>query len=370
MPSFVYDYAHRMLPHVGGVVVVAPHYPGARRKETLPDGIKVRRFRYTFPYRFETLAYGQFQKTRFYTLKVLLYTISEFWTTALVCVRYQPAVINAHWLIPQGFVAVLAGRLFCMRVVISVHGSDIFTLNGRIMKKIKRFILRRADAVVVNSSATQKACRELYERDYPVIPMGIDVDRFSHVSRISEKDGHEALFVGRLVPAKGVKYLLDAVAILHKDKTKLRVRIIGDGPERARLEHSAQELGIAKLVSFEGWIQPDDLPDYLARADVFVGPSIEEASGRREALGLVLAEASAAGLPVITTTTGGTADIVQDHKTGILVPQRDAPALANALRYLSAHPKEAQAMGELGRKYVAEHFSWDSVIARYQDVLY
>src|SRR5258708_7751204 len=80
VPEFVQDFAKNIAPSVPSVTAVVPHYAGAKRKDKLPGGIAVRRFRYAYPYKFEDIAYGQFQKTRFYPIKVLLYAVSEFWT--------------------------------------------------------------------------------------------------------------------------------------------------------------------------------------------------------------------------------------------------------------------------------------------------
>lgn len=369
VPSFVLDYAERMLPDVRSVTVIAPHYAGAKRRERLPSGINVRRFRYAYPYRFENIAYGQFQKTKFYPVKVLLYTVSEFWMTLRVCARNRPAIINAHWLIPQGFVAVMVKYLLHCPVIISVHGSDIFTLNGKLMKKVKRFILQRADAVVVNSSVTREACRKLYDRDYPVIPMGVDMDRFklSKPRPTSDKsDKFEMLFVGRLAASKGVQHLIEALSTL--DTQKMHLSIIGDGPERPSLEAYVHDHGLDQIVTFVGWVQPADLPEYYASADVFVGPSIEEANGRKEAFGVVFVEAAASGLPVVTTGAGGMTDIVKDKETGLIVPQRDVPALAAAIEYLRDHPAKRREMGERGREFVSANFSWSKIIGRYRVV--
>ena len=118
-----------------------------------------------------------------------------------------------------------------------------------------------------------------------------------------------------------------------------------------------------------GWVRPDELPERYAVADVFAGPSVEDELGTREALGLVFAEALAAAVPVVTTDVGGIKDIVQDKVNGLVVPQRDARAIADALVYLRGHPKEATAMGERGQAFVRANFSWQSVAERYAKIL-
>ena len=366
VPSFVLTFAQHVAPFVGRISVVAPHYKGARTKDQFGD-IAVRRFRYAFPSKYENVAYGQFKKTTFYPLKMLLYIANEFWTTLLVSLRTRPAVINAHWLIPQGFVAVLVAPLIGAKTIVSIHGSDVFTLNGKYMRKVKRFVLQRANMVITNSSATQTKCTELWPgREYPVIPMGVDVGKFAAPRR--KHDGFSILFVGRLAPNKGVRYLCEAVALLREQYRDMHLDIVGDGPERAGLEQFIADNGLQGTVAFAGWVQPAELPECYARANAFVGPSVEDERGTREALGLVFAEALAAGVPVVTTDGGGIKDIVQDKVNGLVVPQRDARAIADALAYLHDHPREAIAMGERGRTMVREKFSWGSVVERYNDV--
>lgn len=367
VPGFVLAFARHMAPFVGHISVVAPHHKGAKTKDRFDD-ITVRRFRYAFPSKYENVAYGQFKKTTFYPLKMLLYIATEFWTTLLVSLRTRPAVINAHWLIPQGFVAVLVAPLVDARTVVSIHGSDVFTLNGKYMRKVKRFVLQRADVVITNSSATQAKCTELWPgREYPIVPMGVDVSKFAVPRR--RHDGFSVLFVGRLAPNKGVRYLCEAVALLREQFRDMHLDIVGDGPERAALEQFITDNGLQSIVTFAGWVQPDELPERYAMADIFAGPSVEDERGTREALGLVFAEALAAGIPVVTTDVGGIKDIVQDRVNGLVVPQRDARAIADALASLHDHPKEAAAMGERGRAMVREKFSWESVAERYRPYL-
>src|SRR5262249_44723487 len=114
-----------------------------------------------------------------------------------------------------------------------------------------------------------------------------------------------------------------------------------------------------------GWVQPADLPKYYHEANVFAGPSVESEAGRKEALGLVFAEAAACGLPVVATDAGGMTDIVQDKVSGLIVPQKDVPALAEALNYFYNNPAEARAMGQRGSAFVRRNFSWGSVAKRY-----
>ncbi len=373
MPDFVLQFVQRLEPAAGAVTVIAPHAAGAKHREAFGN-ITVRRFRYAYPYKYENLTYGQAAKrTLMYRLRGVCYVIAEFWATFWVCVRRRPAIINAHWLIPQGFVGLLAGRLFGARVVVTIHGQDAtFKLGGnmgRLVLAVKRFVLKHADAVVVNSTANQALCQKIWpEREYPIIPMGVDATRFAERPKHKKGDIFEVLFVGRLAEVKGVIYLCQAMKLLQKKRKDTHLTVVGDGPERPALESFVLENSLEDVIAFAGWVQPTELPQYYANADVFAGPSIRDSASRIEAFGLVFAEASAAGLPVVTTNVGGVTDIVKDGETGLVVPQKDSQALYEALEYLYTHRTRGKEMGRRGQKFVTENFSWEAITKRYLDL--
>src|SRR5690606_2076274 len=160
------------------------------------------------------------------------------------------------------------------------------------------FTLKRASRVIVNSSATLEACKELYDRQYELIPMGIDMDKFKPGTPSKElKKRHglgrfTILFVGRLSEVKGVNYLIEACAMLKNSDADFTCLVVGDGPLKSSLERVVADNKLSRQVKFVGWVSDaDELKDYYNTADVLVGPSLSEA------LGLVFVEASACGLP-------------------------------------------------------------------------
>lgn len=365
VPNFVENFAGRMARVFRDIQVIAPHYLGAARKQKTGPNTSIMRFRYFLPYSQENIAYGEFKKDKLYPLKSLLYIASELCATFWASVRGKQVIVNAHWLIPQGFVAVLLKPIFGNKVVISIHGADVFTLNGGTMRAVKRFTLQRADVVVANSSATQEVCQSLCPRDYLVIPMGVDLQKFKNSgTRIAGKT-FELLFVGRVVEAKGLIYLCQAVKVLKEQGTSLHLNIVGDGEARESIAQYIKSSELETEISMTGWVQPEALAPYYARANVFVGPSIETDNGWKEAFGVVFAEASAMGLPVITTSTGGIKDIIQDEVNGLVVPQKDATAIAAAITRLQKDPSLCQILGKRGVTYITEHFSWDVIAAKY-----
>lgn len=153
----------------------------------------------------------------------------------------------------------------------------------------------------------------------------------------------------RLVPMKGVVYLIRAMALLSPDFPNLRLEIAGDGPLRASLEAEVESLRLRSHVNFLGW-QPS-LPPLLAGWDIYVQPSL------MEPFGIATLEAMAAGLPVVATNAGGLPEFVREGCTGWLVPPEDPAALADRLRHLLLDAPARRAMGEAGRVSAKENFS-------------
>jgi glycosyltransferase involved in cell wall biosynthesis len=153
----------------------------------------------------------------------------------------------------------------------------------------------------------------------------------------------------RLVPIKGVVYLIRALALLRQELSGVRLEIAGAGPERELLEEEAYRLGLCDVVSFVGWQR--DIWPWLARWDVFVQPSLGEG------FGMAALEAMAAGLPVVATAAGGLPELIEDGCTGYVVPPADVTALAGRLRDLLLDADRRRAMGAAGRARVRQQFS-------------
>jgi glycosyltransferase involved in cell wall biosynthesis len=147
---------------------------------------------------------------------------------------------------------------------------------------------------------------------------------------------------------KGQAVLLDAIGELARRGVPVELTLAGDGPERARLERRAAQLGIQHRVTFAGAVANDRVADLYAAADVFCTSSFAEG------LPTVLMEAMAMGLPVVATRINGIPELVEDGVTGLLVSPARADALAAALERLATHPEERQRMGHAGRRKVVD----------------
>lgn len=374
MPGFVLDFCRKLGRRGYEMHALVPHYKGARRRETL-EKVPVHRFRY-WTASGETLTYegtatSKIKKTPVYGLKLLFYVATMWLQTIRLTRRHKIAVVNAHWLVPQGFIAVMARFITRTPVVVSVHGGDVFGLKGGFMTACKRWTLKRADTVVVNSSATLDAVQVIYDkREHRVIPMGIDIERFDATKKHRPKSQpFTILFAGRISKEKGLPYLCEAAKTLKEQGYGFRVLIAGSGPEESQIKQYITTHQLENNIELLGWVAHEKLADYYAEADVFVGPSLVLDSGWQEAFGLVFAESLASGTPVIATETGGIRDVVLHEKNGFLVPQKDAQAIAEKLALLINNPELLKKMSTQSRAHIAENFSWEAVTKKYAAVL-
>jgi rhamnosyl/mannosyltransferase len=225
------------------------------------------------------------------------------------------------------------------------------------------YALKRAEAIVVPSRAHIALSRELkgFEEKVAVIPFGIDQHRWEMVPPPLPGNPTRALFIGRLLPYKGLDFLLRAMELAPE----LRLDIVGDGPERNRLKTLAVALAVSDRVKFWGEYPDEDLTRRMADADFLVLPSVST----EEMFGLVLLEAMAAGRPVITTAVpSGVREVNEAGVTGLEVPIRDAAALAEAMRTLAANPALRDQMGAAGRRRVRDRFTLDRMTEAHLDL--
>jgi glycosyltransferase involved in cell wall biosynthesis len=365
------------------VDVLAPHYPGAATEEQLGP-LCVRRFRYAVPDSAESVCYQggalvNLRRRPLERLKLPLLVAAEWAAAQELLLTGEYDVLHSHWVLPQGFVGMLAARAALVPHVITLHGGDVFSLRGKLLSRLKAAALRSADAVTVNSSFTEAAVRALVpeREDVARIPMGVGVGELSadeHVlaaelrSRYRQGRGPLLVFVGRLVEEKGAGDALAALAALE-GCPDARLLVIGEGPERPALEAARVRLGLEERVTLLGWVQPGQVRAHLAAADIFVGPSRRAPDGWVEAQGLTFAEAMSVGLPVIATRSGGIPDSVVDGKTGLLVEEGRADQLAAAIARLARDPQLCHRLGEAGRALAEAELSRRVSAARFDAVL-
>ena len=194
-----------------------------------------------------------------------------------------------------------------------------------------------------------------------VIPNGVDPERFSaKPAGHRNEGGFRVGFVGSLKPWHDLTTLVSAYVLLLESRPDARLIIVGDGPERGRIEGLLRASNAAEAVVFSGAIRPEEVPAWVQKMDVGTAPYARDAA--RYFSPLKILEYMASGLPVVGSNTGQIPELVEDGVSGILHDAEDAAGLARSLDRLAGSPELRSRMGEAGRRSVEEHHSWDSVV--------
>ena len=290
----------------------------------------------------------------------LTYMFSVFWF--LLKKRHTYDIIHCHLL--QGFhspAAILMKALFKKKVIIKVGATGL--LSDFIMIKkvlLGDWLLRRilgADRVITvcSPSSAEALAVGFSPMQVTHIPNGVDTGFFKPAPVTENRQ--TITFAGRLDYMKGVHILLEGFKQLRDEMKNVQLTIIGDGPDREKLQNCAREKGISDAVNFCG--EAEEIVPYLQQSAVFVLPSFSEG------LSNVLLEAMACGLPVVATRVGGTIDLVQDGFNGILIEPDNAGQLYQAMKKILQDKDLAKALGVQARKTAAEKFSLKSVTEQY-----
>jgi glycosyltransferase involved in cell wall biosynthesis len=293
------------------------------------------------------------------------------WRAARAVVRRSGAtVMHGHWVIPGGVTAALARP--SLPLVVSLHGSDVYVAETLApARAAARRVFARAGFVTACSDdlARRAVALGADPSRLEVVPYGVDTARFrpdpdarAAVRRELGVAGEETLAVaaGRLVKKKGFEYLIDAIA----DTPGIRLALAGDGTLAGELRERADARGVAGRVMWLGNRSQDEVARLLMAGDVAVVPSVRDDSGNVDGLPNVVLEALASGTPLVATPAGGIGAVVAHGRTGLLVPERDAGALAAALERLREDPALGRAIGAAARRVMEERFGWAGVAGR------
>ena len=361
--AFVRETILQLQPTGAKFTVFAPAYEASQNH--VLDGVKVYRFRYCLK-RFENLvrdgAPTKLQKQPLYlvaaALYILLGTFQLFW----VCFRERPELLNIHWPFPHGLMALPTSKLLGIPMVFSFHGAELLLANKfGFVASILRWLLPMTSEVTANSSFTQGLIHKLDPTPVTIIPYGLTVERKPAKAR-QPGEVPKLLFVGRLDERKGLRYLLDALPLVLAEQS-VRLRIVGKGILEEDLKSQVHELNLEAVVNFLGFVSKEELAEEYASCDIFVLPAIVDSKGDTEGLGVVMIEALAHAKPVIATAVGGIPDVIRSEITGLLVPEKDSQALANAIIRVLSNPKQAEEMGQKGLEDIQARFSWNRIVS-------
>ena len=373
-PGFVHQLCRRLAGSFE-VVVVCPHARGAKPREQL-DGVEVLRYRYA-PEALETLVHGggmitHLRRSPWKWLLVPGFVLGQAWVAARLARRRRPALVHAHWLLPQGLIAwALRALGLAPSYALTSHGADLYGLRAAPAQALKRRVARDCAAMSVVSSAMREeaAAAGLRPPRLEVIPMGADLQqRFTPHPGQAREPGL-IVFVGRLVEKKGLCHLLDAMPEVLRACPDARLRIVGFGPLEQELRVQAASLGLMHRVEFAGAMAQAELAPLLRRASLLVAPSVRAASGDQEGLPVVLMEALGCACPVVASDSPGVADLFGDEAGACLVPAGDTQALARAMMRVLEQPGPARERALRLRERALGLVDWDPIGAAYTALL-
>jgi len=412
------------------IQVLAPAYKGLKNHDI--DGTHVNRFRYAPAnweiLTHEEGAPSKMASKPWLQLLAIPYIINGFIQCLRICRKWKPDVIHAHWPFPHAYIALGAAKLFKIPLVLNFHGAELLLIRKKKwVKPLLKFAIGQAQAIFANSSFTASKIKAIRNVNVEWSPYGTTLEKKNEsnnsvtlnevndpvtVSPHAVNGKFKILFVGRHIERKGITYLIEAAKYLPKDE--FEIRIVGVGDLTEQLKKQAEAVGSRKLevgsnatplqnvtpdsfrgqheqsfilnkvkdpvhfsegenlkpasIIFTGKLSPEDLANEYKTANVFVLPAIVDSKGDTEGLGVVLIEAMELGLPIVASNVGGIPDVVIDGESGILVPEKDPIALANAFKCLADDPSLITKLLAGARKRIDECFTWDGIIERQVEV--
>ena len=284
--------------------------------------------------------------------------------------KHRPRLVHAHFA-TDGLAALALARNLGVPLVTTLHGYDVALSRRRLLASARlswmRYALqgsrlkRQGDLFRPVSDALRDAA---VARGFPSERtrthfLGIDLARFRAGK---ERDDGLILHVGRVVEKKGTAVLVEAMKAL----TGCTLAVVGDGPERARLERQAAVLG--DRVRFLGALDASAVAEWMGRATLLAAPSVTARGGDTEGLPTVIVEAAASGLPVVATRHSGIPEAVVDGETGFLVAERDAGALAERIGRLLGSAELRARLGAAGRRLAEDKFDLRMQTARLEAI--
>lgn len=287
-------------------------------------------------------------------------------------------IIHQFHLLRMGLPTVIFGRTHHKPVVTSLMGTDTYNPLRKIPRLIHpylSFIMNSSDSLTSPSETlAQYAYKQGYKGGIKVIPHGIDINRYEHITtdqcnlyrtKLSIAPETKVLFsVQRLHQIKRIDITILAIKeLLDTYRTRnLKLLIAGDGPERNKLETLVERLNLNDHIVFLGSLPYDILSIYYKMADICVLHSTFEA------FGLVLAEAMAAGKPVISTRVGAIPEVVEHNETGLLIPPENPKELAKAIKKMLDNPRLVESFGAKGREKAISLYGWDNICDQYIEI--
>ena len=281
--------------------------------------------------------------------------------------------VHAHFASHPAAIAYVINRLTGIPFSFTAHGSDLHRDRHMLREKVEA-----ADAVVAISEYNRRIilaeCGDGCADKVRVVHCGIDTREFTPRTGMTPFDRGEGPLqiacVGTLHEVKGQRHLLDACALLRDRGLDFVCHLVGDGPDRGRLQRQAREAGLSERVRFHGRRTSGEVRELLRRTDVLAAPSVPTRCGRREGIPVVLMEALGSGVPVVASELSGIPELVDHERTGLLTAPGDASAVADALARLYHDAPLRRELAAAGRRKVEAEFNLTSSAAMLAELFF
>lgn len=309
-------------------------------------------------------------RTRIRPLDLILNSLialpQALWFRALIR-RLSPDVVHAQYINDAALYAALSGF---HPFVVTAWGSDVLIgpMRSMIHCFIARYVLRKADLITCDADHMKQALVRLGADParVSIIHFGTDTEEFTPQRRdprlrkeLGLDQGPVVLSTRRLEPIYDVETFVRAIPLVLRRMSEVRFVIAGSGSEEPRLRAMAESLGVKAAVQFVGRLSPEELPRYVASADIYVSTALSDGG-----LASSTAEAMACGLPVIVTDVGDNRLWVEDGVNGFVIPPRDPEALASRIVHLGKHEGERKRFGRVGRGIIEGRNRWQTEMER------
>jgi glycosyltransferase involved in cell wall biosynthesis len=389
VPAFVYQLSESLQKNGLEIVVLAPHDGNAKQFEETTSGMKIYRFPYFIPHKYQKLANGagilpNIKKSFLAKLQIpILFIVEAFYAFWLVR-KEAIDVVHTHWMVPSGLIGATISRFVHKRHILTEHTAGITALDYFPFKeKFAQYILNNCEKCTVVSTHVYNRLLDLIptqerakiEQKIEIIPMGVTTSKYdsrTDINALKAKYGIQEqnvlLFIGRVAEKKGLAYLISAMPkILEKHPNTILI-VIGNGPLRSDIENTVEKENLSPHIVFAGTVSEQEKIAYLHLADILVVPSIVTDQGDTEGMPVVIMEGLAAGKPIVASDVGGVRDTIIDGTNGILVEEKNPDQLSmRVIELLVNHELRVKLAGNAVR--YAKRFDWETIGQRHSDLI-
>ena len=363
------------------VTVLAPYDPAyGKRQMSLETNIpQLKLYQYIWPPRLHRLGYMRSMQSDL-ALRLDTYILSPFFFVAGIAALWRtvkqnrPDIIHAHWLLPNGFIAAVVSRHLNIPLVISVPGSDAqVARQNPLFRSMARFALNQADLLTANSADLRDSVMELgvAPEKFDLILYGTDPEALRpddhgvaqlRASLSIPDDAVILLCVGSMVPKKGFDIFLQSLAEPSLQGCSWVAVMVGEGDDKIAWQQLGQHLGIMDRLRWVGSVPTDQIGIYYNLCDILLNPAVRRPV---DGLNVCVLDAMSCGKPVVGSDVAGNPLAIIEGETGMMTPEGNAAALAQALTRLIKDRALRQRMGHAARKRIENELGWPHLARRY-----